>query len=251
MPQTVFNRYEKKYLMPAPVYHSLREKLAPYMQEDAYGLHTICNIYYDTPDSALIRRSIEKPAYKEKLRLRSYGIPDLDTKVFLEIKKKYHKIVNKRRIQLSLSEAYKYVEQGIRPQEKNQILQEIDFFLFRYPLSRSLYLAYDRLALYGKEDVGFRVTFDMNIRSRRTRMGLEEGDHGALLLPEDYYLMETKVMGTTPLWFSRILSELSVYPVSFSKYGNIYKNERDAWNLEQFMVHRTENRNEIRRINVC
>ena len=113
MAQSVFNRYEKKYLMPEPVYLELRKRLAPYMQEDEYGLHTICNIYYDTRDSYLIRRSIEHPVYKEKLRLRSYGIPSLDSKVFLEIKKKYRKVVNKWRIQLTLKEAYDYIEHGI------------------------------------------------------------------------------------------------------------------------------------------
>ena len=106
MAQMVFNRIERKYLMPEPVYEALRYRLEPHMQEDEYGLHTICNLYYDTPDSLLIRRSIEKPVYKEKLRLRSYGIPTHDSKAFLEIKKKYKKVVNKRRIQLPLREAY-------------------------------------------------------------------------------------------------------------------------------------------------
>lgn len=210
MPQPVFNRYEKKYLMPETVYQELRGRLSPYMQVDSYGLHTICNIYYDTTDDLLIRRSIDNPIYKEKLRLRSYGIPAMDSKVFLEIKKKYQKVVNKRRVQLTLREAYDYVERGIRPQGDSQILREIDFFLSRYPLERGLYLAYGRVALFGKENPDFRVTFDQNIRSRRTRMGLENGDAGEKLLPRGWYLMESKVMGATPLWFTRILSELSL-----------------------------------------
>ncbi len=228
--------------MPQSTYCKLRERLQPYMKEDQYGLHTICNIYYDTPDSYLICRSLERPAYKEKLRLRSYGIPAPDSNVFLEIKKKYQKIVNKRRIELGLQEAYNYVERGIRPEKESQILREIDFFLHRYPLIRGLYLGYDRIALYGTEDSNFRVTFDHNIRSRRTSMGLENGDHGELLLPDGHYLMESKIMGATPLWFAKILSELSVYPVSFSKYGNIYRKEHNAFYMEQMMTHATENR---------
>lgn len=251
MAQSVFNRYEKKYLMPEPVYRELRQRLIPYMQEDSYGLHTICNIYYDTEDSYLIRRSIEHPLYKEKLRLRSYGIPDLESEVFLEIKKKYRKVVNKRRIQLKLSEAYAFVEQGIRPEKDCQILHEIDFFLKRYPLVKSLYLAYDRIALFGRKDPSFRVTFDQNIRSRRKVMGLENGDYGEKLLPEGYFLMESKIMGAAPLWFTRLLSELSVYPVSFSKYGNIYKKEHNSFDVEQLMIHRMENWDEIRRSKVC
>jgi len=251
MAQTVFNRYEKKYLVPKDIYKELRRQLEPYMQEDQYGLHTICNIYYETPDNELIRRSIEKPVYKEKLRLRSYGIPDMDSTVFLEIKKKYRSIVNKRRITLTLQEAYDYLEHGIRPRKENQILREIDFFLSRYPLSRGLYLAYDRIALVGRQDAAFRVTFDRNIRSRRTHMGLEEGDSGERLLPESYYLMESKIMGATPLWFTEILSNLAIYPVSFSKYGNIYRKDHDQFHLEQMMIHRTENWNTVRRKNIC
>ncbi|MEG0322144.1 MAG: VTC domain-containing protein, partial [Oscillospiraceae bacterium] len=131
------------------------------------------------------------------------------------------------------------------------ILREIDFFLQRYPLQRGLYLAYDRIALFDRQDHDFRVTFDQNIRSRSSGMGLECGDGGDLLLPPGYYLMESKVLGATPLWFTEILSALSIYPVSFSKYGNIYKKNRDAFSLEEMLVHRTENWNEIRRKKVC
>ncbi len=251
MAQTVFNRYEKKYLMPEDVYQALRKRLQPYMEVDQYGLHTICNIYYDTPNYDLIRRSIEKPVYKEKLRLRSYGIPTMDSTVFLEIKKKYQKVVNKRRIPLTLHQAYDYVEHGIRPDFDCQILNEIDFFLQRYPLQRGVYLAYDRIAMFQKDDPDFRVTFDRNIRSRQVDMGLEKGDAGKLLLPEGYYLMESKIMGATPLWFAQILSELNIYPVSFSKYGNIYKARYNAFHPNEMMTHRFDNWKEIRRKEVC
>ena len=251
MAQTVFNRYEKKYLMPESVYLALRRRLAPYMQVDQYGLHTICNLYYDTPDSDLIRRSIEKPVYKEKLRLRSYGIPSLDSTVFLEIKKKYQKVVNKRRIPLTLQQAYDYVEHGIRPDCDCQILRELDFFLLRYPLQRGIYLAYDRIAMFQRDDPQFRVTFDQRIRSRQMDMGLEKGDAGQLLLPEGYYLMESKIMGATPLWFSQILADLKIYPVSFSKYGNIYKSTFNAFHPDALMVHRLENWDQMRRKEVC
>lgn len=251
MAQTVFNRYEKKYVLPEPVYLELRSRLQPYMQEDQYGLHTICNIYYDTADSYLIRHSIEKPHYKEKLRLRSYGIPTMESTVFLEIKKKYEKIVNKRRIQLTLEEAYDYVERGIRPNADSQILREIDFFLQRYPLVRGIYLAYDRIAMFGKENSEFRITFDQNIRSRRAMMGLENGDFGKKLLPDGYYLMESKILGAAPLWFAEILSELKIYPVSFSKYGNIYQKEHGFFHFDEMMVHRNENWEKNRRKKVC
>lgn len=248
MAECVFNRYEKKYLLPEPIYLALRKQLKPYMNEDCYGLHTICNIYYDTEDNYLVRRSIDKPAYKEKLRLRSYGVPNMDSRVFLEIKKKFKGVVNKRRIPLTLQEAYDYLEHGIRPSKDSQILRELDYFLKRYPVQQGLYLAYDRIALAGIENPDFRVTFDQNIRSRRFDMGLEKGDKGLLLLPKGYYLMESKVMGATPLWFTHILSELSIYPVSFSKYGNIYTLEQNP-EYAAFIKH-INNLNDILNTNI-
>ena len=241
MSQLVFNRYEKKYLMPGAVYDELWERLMEHMVVDQYGLSTICNIYYDTPDDLLIRRSIEHPKYKEKLRLRSYGVPQKDGKVFLEIKKKYDKIVNKRRIELPLQGAYDYLNLGIRPENDCQILREIDFFLQRYQLQPKLYLAYDRVALYGKEDPEFRLTFDSRIRSRRVNVGLEYGDSGTLLLPDSWYLMESKIQNAAPKWFSDLLTELMIYSTSFSKYGNIYKKEHGVWDAGGLMIHRLEN----------
>ncbi|MBR5969492.1 MAG: polyphosphate polymerase domain-containing protein [Lachnospiraceae bacterium] len=246
MSQTVFNRVEKKYMLPKEVYLMLLKRLNGHMEVDEYGLHTICNLYYDTQSYGLIRRSIDKPLYKEKLRLRSYGVPTLDSKVFVEIKKKYDKVVNKRRVQMTLREAYDYVERGIRPEKKDaswgdlQIMNEIDFFLQRYPLRRGMFLAYDRVALKGVHD-DFRLTFDMRIRNRIGHMGLEYGDSGENLLPGGYALMETKVMGATPLWFSNILAELAVYPTSFSKYGNFYKKDLHQVQPVRQLTHRLEN----------
>ena len=241
MVQTVFNRYEKKYLLTRDVYLKLREKLQERMVVDQYGEHTICNIYYDTKNYDLIRKSIEKPVYKEKIRLRSYGVPSLDSTVYLEIKKKYQKVVNKRRIAIKLSDAYNLIEKAEQPLEDSQILNEIKYFLKHYKLVNKTFLAYDRIALYDKEDHDFRITFDHNIRSRNYDTELEKGDYGKYLLDENYYLMETKIYSSTPLWFTEILSELKIYPTSFSKYGNIYKNKYHQFNVDNLMNHYIEN----------
>ena len=255
MAQSVFNRYEKKYLLPMDLYMILRKLLKPYMAEDQYGLHTICNLYFDTPNYDLIRRSIEKPKYKEKLRIRSYGVPKADSRVYLEIKKKYQRVVNKRRISLPLIEAYDFIENGKRPKtlffdkdtdpataafEAEQIVKEIEFFIQRYDLTRGTFLAYDRIALFGKQE-DFRVTFDRNIRSRTQNANLVYGDKGTHLLPKDYCLMETKVSGATPKWFSELLSELSLYPTSFSKYGNVFKQDVFGIDCTEPLYHRLQN----------
>jgi hypothetical protein len=221
----VFERIEKKYLLTEDKFNLLFQKIEPYMSIDKFGLHTICNIYYDTETFDLIRNSIEKPSYKEKLRLRSYGVPKDDSIVFLEIKKKYGKTVFKRRISLSLKEAEDYLERGIKPKADSQIQREIDYFIKLYKPTKKVFIAYDRVALFGKEDESLRITFDIDIRSRTHDLDLRNGDFGKALYNFCGYLMEIKTSSTLPLWLVRILSELEIYPDSFSKYGAVYKQD--------------------------
>lgn len=221
----IFKRIEKKYMLTPVQYEKLLEVIEPYMAIDQYGLSKICNIYFDTENDELVRLSNEKPVYKEKLRLRSYGIPGPEDKVFLEIKKKCGGVVYKRRISLKLREAEDYLLHGIRPARDSQILREIDYFItFHKPVPK-LYLAYDRTAWYGREDADFRMTFDSNIRSRREHLSLGYGDIADELFEQKYWLLEVKTAGAYPLWLANAMSELAIYPVSFSKYGTVYKKE--------------------------
>jgi SPX domain protein involved in polyphosphate accumulation len=228
----VFNRYEKKFIISDEIYRAIKPQLEEYMEVDEHSrngeFYTICNIYYDTPDNEIIRKSIEKPTYKEKLRLRSYGVVDSKDKVFLEIKKKYKGSVNKRRISLTLEEAGHYLKTGQKPKTKNrlseQILNEIDFLMLRYHnLQPAVFLSYDRNALFGIEDKNFRITFDNNILTRRYDLGLDYGIYGEPLLDKDQWIMEVKINKAAPIWFAELLSRYQIYPASFSKYGTEYR----------------------------
>ena len=221
----VFKRVEKKYLLSEDLYQKLFEKINNYITVDTYDFSTICNIYFDTDDYLLVNRSIEKPIYKEKVRLRSYSVPKKNSKVFLEIKKKYKGVVGKRRVSAPLKELYTYFDTGKYPTVDTQIMNEIDYCFKFYNLKPKVFLAYDRYSYKGKDDSNFRITFDKNIRSRTDNLYLEKGDNGMLLLDKNCYIMEVKTLGAYPLWFARILSELNIYPTSFSKYGNVYKKQ--------------------------
>ncbi len=226
-PIEVFERYEMKYMLNEEQYAWILSKLLTYMDVDAYsqktGFYSICNIYYDTPGDQLIRTSLEKPVYKEKMRLRSYGTPpNMDTPVFLEIKKKFNHLVSKRRVVVKLADAYRYMANGTIPADypvNSQIMKELDYFRSIYDLEPKVYLSYQRKALAGKADPEFRITFDKDILARRSQVFLEQGDYGKQLLPPGKKLMEIKVLQAMPLWCARILSEAGVYPTSFSKYG--------------------------------
>lgn len=217
-----FQRVEKKYRMNLEQYEDFMKRAAGYIELDEYGLHTISNIYYDTKYYDLIRNSIEKPKYKEKFRVRGYGKVTEDSRIFLEIKKKYKGIVYKRRTSLIAGEARGYLEKGIFPENGDQIMKEIEYFFQFYRPEPKLYLAYDRMAYVGTGDSSLRLTIDQNIRSRKEHLDLTYGDEGECL-DKDGYLMEIKVPAAYPLWLARLLSELKIYPVSFSKYGTIYK----------------------------
>ena len=221
--QCSFERYEKKYFLTPVQQEYLLSRMQPYITADDYGEYTICNVYYDTNDWRLIRESIEKPVYKEKLRVRSYGVPADDGTVFVELKKKCNGVVYKRRITTKayLAEPLLY---GLEPEQLcGQIGREITWFQKFHQTIPKVFIAYDRTAFAGTDDTGLRITLDTNMRWRDTDTDLRLGDHGQPILSDDRILMEIKMPGSCPLWLSRLLSQTGIFPVSFSKYGTCYR----------------------------
>ena len=198
-----FKRYEKKYLLTGEQYEKLIPRLLEYMKMDDHCVnnsYSIYNIYYDTDDNSVIRHSISKPYYKEKLRLRSYKIPQSPSdKVFLELKKKINKIVNKRRAIITLEEAYNFLEFGERPKCTDfiteQVINEIEYYLSHTKVNPTVYIGYNRIAFFGKEDKDFRLTIDSKIITRREDLFLESGCHGTnILKPNGYAVIFTIIL---------------------------------------------------------
>ena len=181
--QTVFKRYELKFLLTKAQKEAVLAAMAPYMSLDKYGRTLICNLYFDTDDYRLIRRSIEKPVYKEKLRIRSYGVASGDSTVFVELKKKYDSVVYKRRLSMSERDALEWLlSNGERP--RSQISDEIDYFLSYYKnLHPTVFLSYEREAYYSNDKSDFRVTFDENILGRTSDLSLSFRQFRELGLP--------------------------------------------------------------------
>ena len=222
--KTVFKRYELKYLVTFEQKKKILDAMSPYMKLDEYGRTTIRNIYYDTDNFRLIRDSIEKPVYKEKLRVRSYSLATPDSTVFVELKKKYKSVVYKRRVSMTEREAEDWLLGRSHPKKHNQITDEIDYFLSYYATLRpAVFLSYEREAYFSDSNEDFRVTFDENILYRTDGLSLTLAPEGKSILPEGYSLMEIKTSGGIPLWMTRVLTENSIFKTSFSKYGNAYK----------------------------
>ena len=222
--QTVFKRYELKYLLTEAQKETVLRAMQPHMTLDKYGRTTIRNLYYDTDTYLLIRRSIEKPAYKEKLRIRSYSRVNGDSTAFVELKKKYKSVVYKRRISLPYAEATAWLSRERHPDKHTQIANEIDYFLDYYgSLHPTVFLSYVREAYYANDGSDFRVTFDDNILCRQDELSLDSDVYGTEILPESKVLMEIKCSGGIPLWMTQVLSKEQIYKTSFSKYGTAYQ----------------------------
>ena len=222
--QAVFKRYELKYLLSKEQKEIILNAMKPYMALDRFGRSPVRNLYFDTDSYRLIRRSIEKPAYKEKLRIRSYSQAEAQSPVFVELKKKYRHVVYKRRISMSEENAMKWLCRECACPLNTQIADEINYFLDYYgPLHPTVFLSYEREAYYSKDNSDFRVTFDDNILCRRQDLSLKAEVYGNSLLSDSMVLMEIKSSGGIPLWMARTLSEHRIYKTSFSKYGTAYQ----------------------------
>lgn len=222
--QASFQRYELKYLLDAEQKARLLQAMEYHMALDKYGRTTIRNIYFDTENYRLIRRSIEKPVYKEKLRIRSYRQAEGESPVFVELKKKYKGVVYKRRVSMPEKTAMDWILEGKKPEQDTQIVREIDYFRTYYETLRPVvFLSYEREAFYCRQGGDFRITLDENILCRRSGLSLGAEPWGTAILPEGRVLMEVKTAGGIPRWMTEFLSRERIYKSSFSKYGTAYE----------------------------
>lgn len=221
--QTVFKRYELKFLLTAEQKTRLLPEIEKHMSLDKYGRTLIKNLYFDTDTYRLIRRSLEKPAYKEKLRIRSYGNTNPDSTVFVELKKKYNGVVYKRRIPMAEQEAMAWFR-GWGDAPESQIGREIRYFAGYYEtLHPTVFLSYEREAYFCREGSDLRLTFDDNILCRQENLSLCAENYGTPILDPGQVLMEVKCPGGIPLWLTSLLSREKLYKTSFSKYGTAYQ----------------------------
>ena len=231
---SVMKRYELKYILNKNQLQYFQNEISKYMKLDKYGLTSIASIYFDTPDFHLINKSIEKPRFKEKIRLRSYGLAYSDTLTFLEIKRKCDKIVYKRRISLLEKDAFSLIETK-EANNKEQISRELESFLENYSILEPKYLIiYDRYAYY-QDNSDLRITIDLNPRYRVNDLNLHTSLEGIPLLDESSAILEIKVQNSVPLWLTQILTKGKIFQTSFSKVGTAHKKEKGHYEYENIL----------------
>ena len=217
--QTVFSRNEKKYLMTQAQANKLIEVLATNMKPDTYGTYWVQNLYFDTENWDIIRTSMEKPHYKEKMRLRCYGTQETTDRMFLEFKKKYSGVVYKRRLPILPSTILQHSIDEILSSDNSQIARELAYHIQRTGATERFYIAYYRQAFAGISDEGLRITIDSNISYRLDTLCFTEPERGCPALDPNTFLLEIKTPISIPLWLAHLLCELEIFPTSFSKYA--------------------------------
>jgi hypothetical protein len=220
--QTIFKRYEKKYLITQEQGTALRDICFRYMAQDKFGEYLVQNVYYDTENWDVIRLSLEKPFFKEKLRLRCYDVSREEGELFLELKKKYNGVVYKRRLVIPVKTFSGGTVRDIVSGGSSQISRELDFYLKVNAVRERIYISYRRTAFTGKKENGLRVTFDTDLSFRLDCLDFSYPGSGHSILPDDKMLMEIKTLGGIPLWMAATLCENGIYPAAFSKYGACY-----------------------------
>ncbi|MDR0272675.1 MAG: polyphosphate polymerase domain-containing protein [Clostridiales bacterium] len=210
--QSVFCRYEKKYLLTSEQLCGINAALSRYMTPDNYAKYLVQNIYFDTENWDVVRASIENPVYKEKMRLRCYS----DSEIFLELKKKYNGLVCKRRIPVSKAKSV----HNIVMEDSSQIGREFEFYLRSNPVFERIYISYNRTAFSGDDEL--RITFDENLKFRSSKLNFSHPNDGQPITND--IIMEIKTPAAIPMWLAKVLSENKIFPISFSKYGTCYKN---------------------------
>ncbi|MBO4792462.1 MAG: polyphosphate polymerase domain-containing protein [Clostridia bacterium] len=222
---TVMQRTEMKYLLSAEQTDFLRDRLKGHMEVDKYGKSSIASLYYDTPSYQLIRTSVEKPEFKEKIRLRSYGLATEESPVFLELKRKAYEIVYKRRVQTTLPLVRKFFSGEGDICAPGQINREITAFRDYYKtLVPACMIICDRTA-YFEPGGDLRLTVDEDPRYRLDDLTLTESMSGISLLEAGRTILEIKVQAAMPVWLAKILSEGGIRQGSFSKYGEAYRQQ--------------------------
>ncbi|MBP2079932.1 polyphosphate polymerase domain-containing protein [Oceanobacillus polygoni] len=222
----IFRRKEQKYLITTAQYEELIQQISPYMRPDKFGengKYTVTSLYFESDDHKIYFETKNKLKYRQKLRLRIYDDTDIHGTAFFEVKQKHKKVVNKRRMLLPLSEAYRYInrqEHSLDNYEGSniQVLREIDYFRNLYNLEPEMVVSYDRHALHCITDPDLRITFDFNLRCRNDDLSLENGAYGENFIDSDLVVLEVKVNDSVPLWLTRILQYLNCEQRSASKF---------------------------------
>jgi hypothetical protein len=245
----VFNRYELKYFMEAERYRSLAADLAHFMVPDEHGdvdgFYRIISLYYDSPDFAAYRSKIEGLRFRRKLRLRIYVYPGQDIRQtdtgFVEIKQRFNRTTQKRRVVLPLEQAKRLcageeIPPGLDIRDI-ATASEVAYMVRAMRLRPQCIVSYRRRAFVGgRHEQGMRLTFDMQLQGRTHALEVNQIAHNLHFLPLDWVLMEVKVNERVPRWLVALLAKHQCNLQRVSKYCAALAVGKDR--IRQALIHK-------------
>lgn len=217
-------RKEMKYIINKEISKNLIEEINNYVKPSDFFFQRIHNVYYDNDYYGVISRSKNSSEFKEKLRIRTYEMPSGFVKdAYVELKKKFKGITYKRRIKLKLNIVEEMFEKNdlfpVMPD--GQIKQEVVYFQQKTKCFPKVYISYNRHAYVCSDGSDMRITFDSDIFTREKNLSLKTNEEDILFGHEELVIMEVKVNGSMPIWFTNVLNKYSICPTSYSKYAKI------------------------------
>lgn len=221
-----FNRYEIKYAIPVRSLAVLKPDLERFLAKDSYGgsrgFYSIASLYFDTPDLDCYRNKIDGLLFRRKLRIRIY--PDRpDGPAFVEIKQRVNRTVQKRRLAMTLEDAYRMCSGSMRfklsDADDQEVADEVHYLVTSLQLRPKNVIAYSRQAYVGHAlDPGMRLTFDTLIRTRAAGFDLEVPHKMQLAYSPQLAVMEVKANERVPHWMTSLLARHQCTLTRVSKY---------------------------------
>jgi len=218
------NRFEVKYLVPTRSVPELLEEFAPYTKPDAHSPewgYTISSVYWDTPDFQFFWEKVEGVKYRRKLRFRRYGT---STDVFVEIKQREDRTLQKRRLRWPLEQVIAAFGDGAcrvnwALVEGDPVATEAALMIERLRLAPRMAIRYRRRALFGQFDPELRITFDGRIQYHPTDFSLSRPfEEGRYVIDPRVTVLEFKYDHRAPIWLTKAICRRGLKIVRMSKY---------------------------------
>lgn len=196
------------------------------------GQYPIVSQYYDSPQRDCYWDKARRLKSRRKIRVRMYGSEDasIPPAAFIEIKHKHFGVGGKRRLQVPVEVARRFVagdHEVLRDMLKDEglgragrmVIKEVFDLVDRRGHEPSMQIRYDRSA-YTTADLKFRVTFDAHLECRSEQSPLVPDDRTFKdeILDPSYVVLEVKSIGPVPYWFREWVAKAGLSRKSFSKY---------------------------------
>jgi len=239
--ETRFQRLELKFLIDEPRADLIRRQLEPYCAIDPHSLdhprredghigYEISSLYLDTPALAFHRAKERGDADRLKLRVRTYSKTSRAT---LEVKRRHSDVIDKIRAVVDRDRVETCVDGLLGDFEVDDhtqaFLHQLGLLVATSGAGPTLTVRYDREAYASVVDHYARVTFDRQIRARRTEIwDLSPPEDESWVRFDDHWkthhltlpiVMEIKCRKAVPFWLIDLIRRNNLSRCSFSKYS--------------------------------